>query len=96
MLQLKKEERILLQRKANFRFLGSKKAVGTLFITNLRLLFFPLLHKRMVEIYLDCIKTVELLEGWTKKIKIITEKKECVIFVRGAESIINLINAIMQ
>lgn len=75
MLQLKSEERVLLQKKANVRFLGSKKAVGTLFITNLRLLFFPLLHKRKVEIYLDCIKTVELLKGWFKKIKIITEKK---------------------
>ena len=94
-MELKKGEKVLLRRKANLVFPGYKKSVGTLFITNLRLSFIPILQKKHIDIHFHLIKKVELLKGVFKKMKVVTEEKEYVIFLKEAEEVIHLIKTLV-
>lgn len=96
MIQSKEGERVLLRRKANLTFPGFKKAVGTLFITNLRLSFYPIFQRAQIDIHFHSINKIELIKGIFKKIKVVTEKREYVIFVKGAENVSHLLKTLVQ
>ncbi len=96
MMELKEGERVLLRKKANLVFPGYKKSVGTLFITNLRLSFHPVLHKKRIDVHLQFIKKVELIRGIFKKMRVVTEEREYVIFIKEVEDIIHLVKTLMD
>lgn len=96
MIELKKGEKVLFRRKANLVFPGYKKSVGTLFITNLRLSFHPILHKKQIDVHLHFIKKVELIKGIFKKMRVVTEEKEYVIFTKDVENVIHLVKTLMD
>ncbi|OYT62125.1 hypothetical protein B6U81_01530 [Thermoplasmatales archaeon ex4484_30] len=95
-MELEKGERILLRKKANLAGKGYKKSIGTLFITNLRLSFIPILPKKNIDIHFSLIKKVELVGKVFKKMKVVTEESDYIIFLKEAENVIRLLNSLID
>jgi len=95
-VELEKGERILLRKKANLVGEGYKKSIGTLFITNLRLSFIPILPKKHIDIHFSLIKKVELIGRVFKKMKVVTEESNYIIFLKEAENVTRLLNTLID
>ncbi|KAA0015013.1 hypothetical protein B6U81_05595 [Thermoplasmatales archaeon ex4484_30] len=93
MINLEKNELILWKKKANMK-VKSVKIPGTLFVTNKKIVFKPMLTKNEIIIRFKEIRKSEVMKGLTKKIKIISEK-EYIFFVKEAEAVARLIKTLI-
>jgi len=86
------EEKVLLRRKANIRS-GKLRAVGTCILTD-RKLSFRYRTGRHIDITIESIKGTEIRGRIFRKMVISANERKYTIYLREAENVVGLINAL--
>jgi hypothetical protein len=86
-------ERVMLERRANIRS-HRLRAVGTLVVTARRLLFRPLARDKPIDIPLGSIQNIQVVGLVFKKVRIATQQRTYMLYLKGAEPVANLVQTL--
>jgi len=93
-VELEKDELIMWKRGANLKR-GYLKIPGTLFITNRKLIFKPLLANKMLKIKFADIKEIKIIGNVFKKMKIATNEREYIFLTKNIKEVVHLVKSFL-